>query len=273
MGILNRLAIKVAQDDTLPDKAIELLTFNLNASYNAVADSLRLSPISINVRTPFLDGINFNAGMTFDVYDQVETADPATGRTSWRTINRTVLGAGNGLARLTNLNVQFGTRFSSEGISLRRTEPVDTMPVREDDNALRNRFDRRINHMAEQVDLFGERSSGWSPVAIPWDVDVSVSYNYAASSPVTTFQTLLVNLAGNVSLTQTLRMSARASVDLVTGQLNTPVIDISKRIHCWNLALNWVPSGFQRGFFLRFSADAAQLRDLQITRQSTPLFR
>ena len=273
MGILNRLAIKVAQDDTLPDKAIELLTFNVNASYNAVADSLRLSPISINVRTPFLDGINFNAGMTFDVYDQIEAADPATGRTSWRTINRTVLAAGNGLARLTNLNLQFGTRFSSEGISLRRTEPVDTTPVREDENALRNRFDRRINHMSEQVDLFGDRSSGWSPVTIPWDVDVSVSYNYAASSPVTTFQTLLVNLAGNVSLTQTLRMSARASIDLVTGQLNTPVIDISKRIHCWNLALNWVPTGFQRGFFLRFSADAAQLRDLQITRQSTPLFR
>jgi hypothetical protein len=108
---------------------------------------------------------------------------------------------------------------------------------------------------------------------VPWDVDLNLSYNYTATTPVSTIQSLLFTIGGNLNLTETLRITARGSLDLVTGQVNTPVIDISKRIHCWNLSINWVPSGFQRGFFLRFSADADQLRDLQITKQSTPLFR
>jgi hypothetical protein len=60
---------------------------------------------------------------------------------------------------------------------------------------------------------------------------------------------------------------------MLTGEINTPVIDITKRIHCWNLSFNWVPTGLNRGFFLRFSAAAPQLDDLQIIKQSTPIYR
>ncbi|MBU3741852.1 MAG: LPS-assembly protein LptD [Candidatus Kapabacteria bacterium] len=273
MNILNRIAVKVAREDTLPDTPIELLTFNVSTSYNMAADSLRLAPITIGVRTPFLEGINFNAGLTMNAYDQVQAADPVTGRTSWVTIDRTLLAQGKGLARITNVNVQFGTRFSSKGIVLTSNTGRQQDTAGQHDDALRSRFDRRINYSAQANDLFGDGSPGWTPVQAPWDVDVNVSYSYSAATPAATFQSLLVNVGGNISITPTLRMSTRASFDLITGQINTPVIDISKRIHCWNLALNWVPTGFQRGFFLRFSADAAQLRDLQITRQSTPLFR
>lgn len=273
MNVLNRLAIKVAQADTAPAKAIELLTFSVNTSYNMAADSLRLSPISVNVRTPFLEGINFNASMSFNAYNQVEAADPRTGRITWTTVNQTLLAAGKGLVRLTSLNMQLGTRFSSRGIVLTRPPATDTAVRDSTTDGLTSRFDRRVNYQPGVVDMFGDATPGWTPLSVPWDVDVNLSYNYSASSPVATLSSLLFTLGGNLSLTETIRLSARGSVDLITGQINTPVIDISKRIHCWNLALNWVPTGFQRGFFLRFSADAAQLRDLQITRQSTPLFR
>jgi len=273
MNVLNRLAVKVAQGDTAPSKSIELLTFTVGTSYNLAADSLRLAPISVNVRTPFLEGINFNAGMTFNAYDQVEAVDPRTGRLAWTTVNQTVLGAGKGLARLTNMTMQLGTRFSSNGIVLSRPPADDSVPPDTTTDQLTSRFDRRINHRPAAVDIFGDDQPGWMPVTVPWDVDVNLSYTYSASSPVSTLSSLLLSLGGNLSLTETIRVSARGSLDLITGAVNTPVIDISKRIHCWNLSLNWVPTGFQRGFFLRFSADAAQLRDLQITRQSTPLFR
>jgi hypothetical protein len=273
MNFLNRISIKVAQQDTMPDKAIDLLTFNVSTSYNMAADSLRLAPISLNVRTPFLEGVTFNATMTFNAYDQVEAQDPVTGRIAWRTIDRTVLDAGKGLARLTNVNVQLGTRFSSSGISFAERGTADTTRRDSASTGLKDRFDRRINFRSEESDLYGDRSPGWSPLLVPWDVDLNLSYNYTATTPVSTIQSLLFTIGGNLNLTETLRITARGSLDLVTGQVNTPVIDISKRIHCWNLSINWVPSGFQRGFFLRFSADADQLRDLQITKQSTPLFR
>lgn len=273
LNVVNRFSIKVAQHDTLPDKAIDLLTVNVGTSYNMAADSLRLAPISMNVRTPFLEGVTFNATMTFNAYDQVEAADPSTGRLSWRTIDRTVLEAGKGLARLTNLNIQLGTRFSSSGISFASRTTADTGRKDSARTGLRDRFDRRINFRSEEADIFGDDTPGWSPVIVPWDVDLNLSYNYSATTPVSTMQSLILTVGGNLNLTETLRISARGSLDLVSGQVNTPVIDVSKRIHCWNLSINWVPTGFQRGFFLRFSADADQLRDLQITKQSTPLFR
>jgi hypothetical protein len=68
-------------------------------------------------------------------------------------------------------------------------------------------------------------------------------------------------------------MSAVGSFDVLTAQFNSPIIDITKRIHCWNLSLNWVPIGVNQGFFLRFSAAAPQLQGLVIPKQSTPLYR
>ena len=68
-------------------------------------------------------------------------------------------------------------------------------------------------------------------------------------------------------------MNAVGSIDLLTGQINSPIIDLTKRIHCWNLTLNWVPTGFNRGFFLRFSAAAPQLSGLVFPKQSTPIYR
>jgi len=65
MELLNRLAIKVRQEDTLPDKALEVLTVGLNSSYNAVADSLNLGLVRMSLRSPVLDAVSFNADLDF----------------------------------------------------------------------------------------------------------------------------------------------------------------------------------------------------------------
>jgi len=274
MGLLNKLSIKTKQDDTLPDKALDLLIFNVNTSYNIAADSLKLSPISLTVRSPLLDAIAFNSTFGFSIYDQALGTDPATGRLGYQTINRTLAEAGKGFLRLTNATLNIGTRFSSGGLSFTpRSTETDTTAADSSNGDLRSRFDRRLNYKAQDDDIFGERTPGYSPVIMPWDAEVNLAYTYNRTDPVTSFESLLLSVRGNLSLTETLRMSASSSFDLVSGAINTPVIDITKRIHCWNLSFNWVPSGFNRGFYLRFSADAAMLRDLQITKQNTPLYR
>ncbi|MBK6761181.1 MAG: hypothetical protein IPI24_09180 [Ignavibacteria bacterium] len=272
-SFLNRVAIKVKQGDTA-DKAIELFTLNFATSYNMVADSLRLAPISFNLRTPMLDAVEFNLNGAFSVYDQALVPDPATGRLVWKDMGTSMLQAGKGLARLSNLSIQLGTRFSSQGVSFdQRSNVADTSAqdsVRED---LRSRFDRRLNYRDEDVDLFGERTPGWSPVIMPWDLGLQLVYSYARPNPDVVSQSLYLSFRGSVSLTQSLDMNVVGSFDLITGQLNSPIIDISKRIHCWYLSVNWVPIGVNQGFFLRFGASAQQLRDLVIPKQSTPLYR
>ncbi|MEY3385689.1 MAG: hypothetical protein RIR53_500 [Bacteroidota bacterium] len=270
-SFLNRVAIKTAEGDSV-SKPMELFTLTLNTSYNLAADSLRLDPVFFNLRTPMLDALEFNMTGSFNVYDQALSVDPATGRPSWREINTTIIEAGKGLARLTSLNLQIGSRFSSEGVSPTQSgrSPADTSN-RSDD--LRSRFERRVNTEAEQADIFGDRSPGWTPLSMPWEVSGQIIYSMTRPDPEFTNQSLQAVIRGSVSLTATTRVGMSGTVDLLTGELINPIIDISKQIHCWYLTLNWVPVGFNRGFFLRFGASAAQLRDLVIPKQSTPLFR
>lgn len=271
-SFLNRVAIKVRDSDT-SERAIELFTLNFSTSYNLASDSLRLAPISFNLRTPVLDALEFNVNGSFSAYDQAQIVDPATGRTRWADIGSSMLANGKGLARLTSLSIQAGTRFSSEGVSFapRSQQTQDTATATESD--LASRFERRVNYRQDEVDLFGEHTPGWSPVTIPWEFSVQAVYSYNRPNPEVTAQSLFLSFRGSLSITQTLDVNAVGTVDVLRGEINSPIIDITKRLHCWYLSLNWVPLGVNQGFFLRFGASAQQLRDLVIPKQSTPLYR
>jgi len=274
MNLLNRFEIKGASTDSTPAKRLEILTFSAGGSYNMVADSLRMSDILLNVRTPVLDIVAFSSNFSFSIYDQALVANDATGKSEWRDIGQTLLSNGNGIARLKTMNFQLGTRFSSSGVSFgQRTTAVDTTKSDSSQSDLHSRFERRLNHVEQERDIYGDQTSGYSAVIMPWDMDVNLSYNYSRFNPDVTLQSLIISSNLNINLTQTLRVSGRASFDLLTGTVNTPVIDITKKLDCWNLSLNWVPTGANRGFFLRFSADGSILQDLQITKQNVPIYR
>lgn len=273
-SFLNRVAIKVRDSDT-SDRAIELFTLNFSTSYNLAADSLRLAPISFNLRTPVLDALEFNLNGSFSAYDQALSVDPATGRSRWTDIGTSLISNGKGLARLTSLSVQAGTRFSSQGVSFgppQQRQQEDSV-VSSDESDLASRFDRRVNYRREEVDLFGERTPGWSPVTIPWEISLQAVYSYNRPNPEVSVQSLYLTFRGSLSITQSLDVNAVGTIDVINGTLNSPIIDITKQLHCWYLSLNWVPIGVNRGFFLRFGASAQQLRDLVVPKQSTPLYR
>ena len=271
-SFLNRVAIKVKDSDT-SERSIELFTLNVATSYNLVADSLQLAPLSFNLRTPVLDALEFNVNGVLSPYDQTRIVDPATGRSSWTDIGTSMLANGKGLARLTSLTVQAGTRFSSQGMSFTPRAQQETDTTADQPSDLASRFDRRVNYQRDDVDLFGERTPGWSPVTIPWELSLQAVYSYSQPNPDLSVQSLYVSFRGSMSITQTLDVNAVGSIDVLRGQVNSPIIDITKRLHCWYLSLNWVPLGVNQGFFLRFGASAQQLRDLVIPKQSTPLYR
>jgi hypothetical protein len=169
-SFLNRVAIKMMDGDTV-GKPLELFTLTVSTSYNLAADSLGLSPVFFNFRTPMLDALEFNLSGTLNAYDQILAADPATGRQSWRDVSTSVLAAGKGLARLTNLNLQMGSRYSSQGVSPTRSngQGADSAAP---SNDLRSRFDSRLNAEQTTSDIFGDMSPGWSALSIPWEVSI-----------------------------------------------------------------------------------------------------
>jgi hypothetical protein len=253
------------------DKPIDLFTLTAATSYNLAADSLRLSPISFNVRTPALDAFDFNLNGVFSTYNQVLATNPATGRPQWRDIDQSMVSAGKGLARLTSLNVQFGTRFTGGQAATSQSKSADTS--KSSLQELEDRFDQRLNTVDRRHDIFGDSSPGWSEFDMPWELSANVLYSLQQPNPELVSQSLYVSFRGSVAITQTMRMNLTGSYDVLNREMLNPIIDIQKQIHCWYLSLNWVPTGFNRGFFLRFGASAQQLKDLVIPKQSTPLYR
>ncbi len=275
-SLLNQFGAKPekADSDTVAPKPFDVLIVNLSTFYNVVADSNHLAPIQFNVRSPMLEGIEFNCSGVLNVYDQALRTDPATGRAVWTNINQSLIQAGKGLARLTNLSLQLGTRFSSQGVSFdRRSIMEDTVAKDTVVEDLRSRFNRRINYQEEETDLFADHTAGWSELTVPWEATLALSYNYNNPNPDAVSEQLNLSFRSNFSLTQSLQMSIVGSYDMLANQLNSPIINISKQIHCWQLTLDWVPLGANQGFFLRFSATAPQLQGLVFPKQSTPLYR
>ena len=105
----------------------------------------------------------------------------------------------------------------------------------------------------------------------PWSVNVSYSFNYSKSYTYqsTTKQlvvnnkfTQTLNLSGNVKLTPRLSIQATTGFDIMAMKFTTTQISASYDLHCFNIAVSWVPMGTYKSYSFRIAANAAALADL-----------
>lgn len=271
--------MKIPKKDSLnQDENYELLNVGFSTSYNFVADSLNLSDISMNFRTPAIEFLQFNGSASFTMYDEFYTniIDPRTGRitTGFQKVNEFLYENGKGLMRMTNFSLNASTSFSSKGISLKSQFGEEKKESEEKESKLGQRFSIRQD-IVEESHAFGDNIEGFTPFTIPWSASFSINYNYgmANQSQYSKTENLFLRARLSFTPTPTIQVGATAGIDLLTGELRTPNIDISKDLHCWQLSFNWVPTGFNRGFYLRFGIKASQLSDLKIEKEDNPLLR
>ncbi|ROL59611.1 LPS-assembly protein LptD [Bacteroidetes/Chlorobi group bacterium ChocPot_Mid] len=278
-SILNSFEAKIAQGDTIPDKNSEFFRWTLNGSYDMTKDSLKGSDIAMQFRIPALSDVNMSANANFTLYDEANqwnktTQDYSGPRTR---INKTLLENGKGLLRMTNFSMQFSTSFSSKGVNVNTSFGQDTQQNQKADSTnstgLGERFKQRYDYEESFFDLFGDKSPGWSPITIPWNMTVGLTLDY--SEPLQHKITRRVNLTTSFSfnLTSTWSLRGNAQYDFINKELLAPSFEINKDMHCWNLTFQWWPVGYNAGFYLRFGIKAPQLQDLKIEKRESPILR
>lgn len=268
------------KDTTNQNLNYELLNIGFGGSYNFVADSLNFSDISINFRTPAIDFIQFNGSASFTLYDEFYTniIDPRTGRvtTGFQKVNEFLLENGKGIARMTNFSINASTSFSSKGISMNSQfgQNVNDNEKKDEKSKLGQRFTLRTD-TPEESHIHGDNIKGFTPFNIPWNVNISLNYNYgmANQSSYSKTENLFLRARLSFSPSSTLQIAANAGFDLLSGEIRTPNINITKDLHCWQLKFDWVPTGFNRGFYLRFGIKASQLSDLKLEKEDNPILR
>ena len=105
----------------------------------------------------------------------------------------------------------------------------------------------------------------------PWSLNFSYSFSYAKSY---TYQaatqelvtnrkfTQTLQISGNVKLTPRLSIQATSGFDFMAMKFTSTQFSASYDLHCFNIAVSWVPMGMYKSYSFRIAANAAALADL-----------
>lgn len=272
----HNLEMKVAKD-SVKDDNILLLNMGFSGSYNFAADSLKFSDISMSFRNDRLDFLSINGGASFSLYDEDIIYPETEGQAlRYNRVNRFLSEAGKGFARLTRFDITFSTGFDSDGFASVKDMPEELEDsVEVEELGLGERFSRRINQNRPPALHYGDQSPGYKPISIPWKLKLNLNYSY--NKPNITRETVRerIDLFANAdfSISPTWRFSFSGGYDFINKDFSRTSVSIDKDLGCWNLAVDWYPTGYNRGFHLTFGLSASQLKDLKYEKRSTRLYR
>ncbi len=248
-GLNNVLEMKrkVFSKDTTEEitseyKKIKLLDqLNIRSSYNFIADSLKLSPISINGVTKLFNIFNIQANATLQPY-----AYDSVGRSSQVRIDEYVWEKNNSIGNLQNLNFSLSASLNPQIRNKKYSSPLAT---------------------EEQLDYINANSEDYVDFSIPWDLRVSYGYNYSKIGFNEANSTQSLSMSGNISVTPKWKVDGSVSYDFINKELFNPRVLIIRDLHCWVMRLDWVPFGPQQSYEFFIGVKAQILQDLKLTRR------
>ncbi|MCS7003728.1 MAG: putative LPS assembly protein LptD [Cytophagales bacterium] len=291
MNLSNQIEMKVrSKKDTAQEyvKAPILDNLSATASYNAIADSFRLSNISLNARTVILKKINIAFNGTLDPYlysDEVkrpgyyrqivpnnlggfseEYLIPGFKLPTQRRQDVYAWNHAQGLARLgklMNANIAVGTSFASP------------QAKKDKKKALEKKYGRPLTPEEEQILQDIKYNPGaYVDFSVPWSLSLNYTWNFTQTLNPNTgefvrneFQTF--QFSGDISLTEKWKITFSSTYDFRKKDFGLSNIGIFRDLHCWQLAATWVPFGPYQSYTLDINVKSSILQDLRITKRNT----
>jgi len=253
-GIGNNLEMKVQKPaDSVARKVMLLNNLSINSSYNLIADSFKLAPISISANSNILNNlINVNVSATLDPY--YIDVDPEDGRETRK--DDYAWQSGSGLGRITTATLALSTNLNpkaqSKETSSREKIGKSDLPEQEKEFLLAN-------------------PDAYVDFDIPWSMNIS--YNLAYSDPLnqTASITQTVNLQGDVSLSAAWKVTYSTGFHFEAKEFTQTNFGLARDLHCWTMRLNWTPFGRFQQYNFTIAVKSSILSDLKLERRK-PFF-
>jgi hypothetical protein len=260
----NTLEIKVrTKSDTSEnaEKKIKLLeSFNINTSYNLLADSMNLADISFNGRVNLLENIGVTFNFRLIPYDIDERG---------RRINQFYWKKHFGLGDFTSFGCS--TDYTFSGGSGKGTG-----------GGLSKSGTKDYSHTAGSADRDNYDYDYYTPYYIdfqvPWSLTLNFSYsfnksyNYNSTTKMLTTtkrHSPILGMSGDISLTENWKISATSGYDFNAKQITSTTLSLHRDLHCFEFSFSWSPFGYRKfwGFIIR--AKSSLLKDLKYDKQSS----
>jgi hypothetical protein len=260
-GIDNNIEMKLQSktDSTKAgEKKIRLIDgFGFNGSFNFMADSFRLSPLSLYIRSTLFEKINITAGGTLDPY-QVDAEGYRVDQYTWSGGNFTP-------GRLTTGNIAISTTFQSKPKDEKKA--AEAAALNEENGLLPMTMEDQLS----QMQYVNQNPAEFADFNIPWSLSLSYSWSFYRDfrSDYKGFETRTnSNLSwnGDFNLTEKWKVGMQGYYDFNTSSVQSLTMYISREMHCWQLSINVTPVGINRSFNITINPKSGLLRDLRVNR-------
>lgn len=243
-------------------KKVKLIDqLSIGGSYNFLADSMKLSNISINLSTTIFGKMGISANASLDPY-----AVDAQGRRIG-TYN-IVQEGGFKLARLTNASFSTSYQFSGEGKSRLGSNFDPSTAEGAARKAKTDMYQRIYYHPITGEYIPG----GWVyylDPEVPWSVNMNFSYSYSRAYQYANERLLTkhnhnvtLGLSAQLRLTKDLNFNLNTGFDLAKMKMTTTQLSGSYDLHCFVISISWIPNGQWESWSFRINAKASALADL-----------
>jgi lipopolysaccharide transport LptD-like protein len=260
-GLDNHFEIKTRDKSDTSSSGIKKTTiidgFGFNGSYNYLADSFKLSPISIYFRSTLFKSMNITGGMTLDPY-QTDSLGFDKNKYAWS-------GGGFRLGRITTGNLALSTSFKSKPKDDKLAQQKAQLENQQ------NQIPMTMEEEQAQLNYIRQNPGQFADFNIPWSLNLAVAVNFtnAEKPDYSGFQTTItssLNWSGDFNLTEKWKIGLSGYYDLRALQMQSLTMSISRDLHCWQMSINVVPVGYSHYFNITLSPKSGILQDLKVNR-------
>lgn len=282
-GIVNQLEMKVrTRGDSAGQDFKKIPIFDnlsITGSYNLLAPDYKLSPIAVSANTQIFKNVSFNISSTFDPYASrpyggtayyaLATAASQAVANPYSTYSQLLLRAlgysdqqyarvpnlyaiqaGQGLARLTNVQAYLSTRFAPKQANKKKSSS--------------NATDATMKAINNNPELYVDFN-------IPWSINVSYTFGLTKLTPELSQVVQALTLTGDLSLTPKWKITFNTGYDFQYHSPTLTTIGINRDLHCWEMAFNWTPysgSNIRSGnYSFDLRVRSAILQELKLSRR------
>ena len=259
-GIDNNIQAKVRSKKDTTDGGIKKITLidglSINGSYNLLADSFKMQPLSISARTNLFDKVSITASGTTSPYRTNARGD-FIDKLIWSQKPFS-------LGTLTSGNVAVQTSF--KGGDKKEKLPNTTNP-----NMMNNTSGMPADEYQQEAAYISKNPGEFANFNIPWSLSFAYALTYFRQLN-STYSGYSKTVSQNISFTGTLNLSPKWQIggsgyyNITTKEINGVSMYITREMHCWQMAINISPVGKYRYFNFTISPKSGILRDLKINR-------
>ena len=245
-------------DGTSANEKIKIIDgFGFTSSYNYLADSFKLSPINIYLRSTPIKNLNITASTTLNPYKH-DTLGFQKDEYAWQG------GGGFSLGRIVNGSIAVTTSF--------RSKQKDPKKDENDKKLLEEQMPMTLDEQQAELNYIRNNPAEFVDFNVSWSVNISYALSFSNSFQVNKYVTTLNSsliMNGDFNLTEKWKMGFNMYYDVRNLKLQNFSTFLSRDMHCWQLTINVTPVGYYRSFNITINPKSSILRDLHINRTRT----